>query len=188
MIEDCRRLDHQMKSVLEFSRNTEYKLVPVNLHSMVQRLFERWRPHMARENVQPLLQIEPEIPAVLGDQRALEQVFTNLISNAVEAMSDTGGTLAIKATIHEKARERPQLHISVSDTGPGIPKENLDKIFRPFYTTNPEGTGLGLAITKRILVAHQGTIYVDSFPGGTVFYIQLPIANGHAELSQGGPE
>ncbi len=188
MLDDCKRLDHQMRSVLDFSRNTEYKPVAVDLLALVQRLFEKWRPHMARENVEPLLQIEPETPPVLVDQRALEQVFTNLISNAVQAMSKAGGTLAIKAQVQEKARERPQLHISISDTGPGIPKENLEKIFRPFYTTNPEGTGLGLAITRRILIAHKGNISVDSFPGGTVFTIQLPLANGYTELNPGGTE
>jgi signal transduction histidine kinase len=67
------------------------------------------------------------------------------------------------------------INIDISDTGPGIPEEIKERIFEPFFTTNKNGTGLGLAITKRIVSAHNGQIKVDSFPGGTVFRITLPI-------------
>ena len=89
-------------------------------------------------------------------------------------MKDTGGTLAIKISKGKTDTDPPQLQITVSDTGTGIPEEIRDKIFRPFVTTSPEGTGLGLAITQRIITAHRGLITVDSFPGGTVFTISLP--------------
>ncbi len=177
MLDDCIRLDHLMKSVLDFSKTSEYRPEPVDLHILVQRLFDRWSPRMKRENVKSMLQIEPDTPPVQGDRRALEQVFTNLISNAVQAMQEDGGTLTIKAVVSSKSREKPRLLISVSDSGPGISEENRAKIFQPFFTTNPEGTGLGLAITKQIIIAHKGTINVDSFPGGTVFHINLPTAD-----------
>ena len=132
---------------------------------------------MKRVNVQPLLNIEADTPPVKGDRRALEQVFTNLISNAVQAMHESGGMLAVKAVVSAPPGEKPRLQISITDSGPGISEENLAKIFQPFYTTNPEGTGLGLAITQQIIIAHKGTIDVDSFPGGgTVFHINLPVA------------
>ena len=177
MLDDCKRLDHLMKSVLDFSKTSEYHPEPVDLNTLVQRLFDRWNPRMKRENVKSVLQIEGDTPPVQGDRRALEQVFTNLISNAVQAMHEDGGTLAVKAVVSSKSREKPRLLISISDSGPGISEENRAKIFQPFFTTNPEGTGLGLAITKQIIIAHKGTINVDSFPGGTVFHISLPIAD-----------
>jgi signal transduction histidine kinase len=175
-MDDCKRLDHLMKSVLDFSKTSEYRLEPVDLYSLLSRLFDRWSPRMKRFNVQPLLQIEPGTPPVQGDRRALEQVFTNLISNAVQAMHDHGGTLAVKAVASSPTREKPRLMISFTDSGPGISEENLAKVFQPFFSTNPEGTGLGLAITQQIIIAHKGTITVDSFPGGTVFHINLPQA------------
>ncbi len=188
MNDDYKRLDFLVKGVLSYSRKTEYRLEPVDLHLMVERLFERWRPRMARENVTPLLQIEPGTPPVLGDHRALEQVFINLVTNAIQAMSEKGGTLAIKATVQDQTTNHPHLLISVSDSGPGIPEEILERIFQAFFTTKTEGTGLGLAITKRIIAAHRGKIWVESFTGGTIFYIQLPLANGHIQTEAGGTE
>jgi len=133
---------------------------------------------MARVNIKPVFLPSPNIPQVNGDARALEQVFTNLISNAVQAMSAGGGNLAVKVELTRPAFEQPQVVASVSDNGPGIPDEIRDHIFEPFVTTNPQGTGLGLAITKRIVTAHKGSINVSSFPGGTMFQISLPAIKG----------
>jgi signal transduction histidine kinase len=132
---------------------------------------------MARLNIQHRVQIESNTPKVLGDHYALEQVFTNIISNAVQAMNDTGGTLAVKLIPYRSPSGRLGVQVDVSDTGPGIPEDVLERIFEPFFTTNREGTGLGLAITKQIVTAHKGNITVTSFPGGTVFHIWLPAPN-----------
>jgi signal transduction histidine kinase len=131
---------------------------------------------MYKVNVREEVQIAPDTPPVLGDQRALEQVLANLVSNAVQAMSETGGTLAVKAQPIHAEGEKSKVLLTISDTGPGIPEETLERIFEPFFTTNPQGTGLGLAITRRIITAHKGTIEVKSVPGGTVFQIYLPAA------------
>lgn len=173
---DCSRLTHLMESVLSFARPMEYKLIPTDVGGLLQRLLERWHPRMARLNIKPLLQIEPETPPALADGRALDQVFTNLVSNALNAMQENGGTLAIKVEAVAAVGGKRWVSISVSDTGPGIPLEAREKVFEPFYTTNPQGTGLGLAITKRIVLAHKGKITLDSFPGGTIFTILLPAA------------
>jgi signal transduction histidine kinase len=90
-------------------------------------------------------------------------------------MNDKGGTVAIKIQHLKPSPDRQYIVVDVADDGPGIPKENLDRIFQPFFTTKRDGTGLGLAITQRIITAHKGTIGVNSFPGGTVFRIQLPV-------------
>ncbi len=89
-------------------------------------------------------------------------------------MKDDGGTLAIKISNGKLDQDPPQFEITVSDTGPGIPDDLRDHIFKPFVSNSPGGTGLGLAITQRIITAHRGSINVNSFPGGTVFTISLP--------------
>jgi len=167
-----------MESVLSFSRPMEYRMEPTDITILLQRLVDRWGPRMARYNIVPFVQTAPDCPHISGDTRALEQVFTNLVSNAVQAMSSTGGTLAIKVAPVENSPGYNQVEVAVSDTGPGIPDEIRDHIFEPFVTTNPQGTGLGLAITKRIVTAHKGTLSVNSFPGGTVFQVCLPAYHG----------
>jgi two-component system, NtrC family, sensor histidine kinase AtoS len=170
---DCMRLNHLMDSVLNFSRNTQYKYEPVDLKMLLQRMLERWRPRFAKVNVNAFFQAEDRVPNVLGDSKALEQVFTNLISNAVDAMSKNGGTLAVKITGRNSLPNRSQVVVTVSDNGPGIPDEIRERIFEPFVTTKSHGTGLGLAITKRIVTAHRGSIQLNSFPGGTMFEVTL---------------
>ena len=182
---DCQRLNHLMESVLNFSRQVEHKFEAVDLEILLRRLLDRWRPRMAKVNITAFFQMEENTPRVLGDPRSLEQVFTNLISNSVEAMggqSDaSGGTLAVRLAPFSLVENRPQVEVTISDSGPGIPDEIRDRIFEPFVTTKSQGTGLGLAITKRIVTAHHGSISVNSFPGGTVFHVVLSAYQGDSE-------
>jgi two-component system sensor histidine kinase AtoS len=178
LLVDCQRLNHLMESVLNFSRQPEHKFEAVDLNVLLRRLLDRWRPRMAKVNINPFYHIEENTPFVLGDPKSLDQVFTNLISNAVEAMSGTGGTLAVRIAPFSMGQGRPQVEITVSDSGPGVPDEVRDRIFEPFVTTKAQGTGLGLAITKRIVTAHRGSISVNTFPGGTVFHVLLSAFQG----------
>jgi PAS domain S-box-containing protein len=170
---DCTRLTHLMESVLSFSRPMEYRMEPTDIDVLLRRLLDRWRPRFAKANVQAYYQMDPGTLWCVGDVRALEQVFTNLVSNAVQAMKN-GGVLAVKVANRGELQANPEVEVTISDSGPGIPDEIRDHIFEPFVTTNPQGTGLGLAITKRIINAHRGSINVNSFPGGTVFHVCLP--------------
>jgi len=178
MMGDCTRLDHLMESILAFSKPQELRLEKIDIIMFLQRILDRWRPRLARVNVQPFFSVSQSVPQINGDPRALEQVFTNLISNAIDAMSQNGGTLAIHVNPDHSLPNRPQVEITVSDNGPGIPDEIRERIFEPFVTTKSHGTGLGLAITKRIVTAHQGNITVKSFPGGTIFHVYLPACSG----------
>jgi signal transduction histidine kinase len=173
---DCDRLEAQMKSVLAFSKPTDYEMDAVDIGLLINRISERLKPRMEPLNIELLLQITPDLPPVHGDHRPLEQVFTNLINNAMQAMENQGGTIAIRVAHGENHGNLHYIEINIADNGPGIPAENLDRVFQPFFTTRSKGTGLGLAITKRIITAHRGNISVDSFPGGTVFKVQLPAA------------
>ncbi|MCC6148529.1 MAG: hypothetical protein IT308_13300 [Anaerolineaceae bacterium] len=150
----------------------------MDLILLLQRILDRWRPRLASANVELFFQPVHDLPKILGDIRSLEQVFTNLVSNAVEAMSKEGGTLAIRLNRYDQIPNTPQVEIGITDSGPGIPDEIRRRLFEPFVSNNPRGTGLGLAITKRIVTAHHGNVTVDSFPGGTVFRVYLPVVNG----------
>jgi PAS domain S-box-containing protein len=172
--QECERMEALMKSVLSFSRSSELDMEMVNLPALITHLLQRLRPRITSYNVEDSIKIAPECPNIRGNPRALEQVFTNLVTNALQVMRDTGGKLAIKVQPVRTPENRLVVETSVADTGPGIPPEILAKIFEPYYTTEKSGTGLGLAIASRIIEAHKGTIEVKSFPGGSVFQVRLP--------------
>jgi two-component system, NtrC family, sensor histidine kinase AtoS len=180
LINDCTRLSHLMESVLNFSRQVEHKFQEVDLEMLLKRILDRWTPRMNNVNVTWFFHYEDNTPHALGDPRSLEQVFTNLISNAVEAMSSRGGSLAVRVMPYHQLPGHPQVEVTVSDDGPGIPDEIREKIFDPFVTTKSQGTGLGLAITKRIVTAHHGFIRLNTFPGGTVFHVLLSAYQGES--------
>lgn len=175
---DCARLNELMESVLAFSRPIGEKLENIDLPSLIQHLMDRWHPRMSKVNVTPYFESEENLPTVFGNVRSLEQVFINLISNAIDAMSKNGGTLAIKLTKGTAIGGHEQVEVTVSDNGPGIPEEILKRLFEPFVTNKPRGTGLGLAITKKIITGHHGSIQVKSFPGGTIFHVIIPASDG----------
>ena len=174
--EDCERLTSLVKSSLIFVRPMEYKPESIILSQLISNLLDRWRSRLIKLNIKYQLQADKSIPPIEGDYRALEQVFTNLTNNAIEAMESTGGMLSIKIKQVTEGDARGHIEVNISDTGPGIPAELREKIFEPFFTTKQHGTGLGLAIVKRIVTAHKGSISVNSILGGTSFVIQFPCA------------
>ena len=111
---------------------------------------------------------------VLGDSARIKQVLYNLLANAEQSMKDAGEiTIGLSALM---ATSRPQVELRVVDRGEGIERQNLDRIFQPFFTTKDRGTGLGLAVIHRVIEDHDGLIRVDSEPGrGTTFTVQLPL-------------
>jgi two-component system sensor histidine kinase AtoS len=176
---DCDRLAELMMSILAYSRSSEYTMTPVNLVQLLKSQMDRMQVQIERAKVEVDFQADSNCPNVLGNARALEQVFNNLIGNALQAMSEKGGQLILRINkidplIKMNNEKWKSLKVSVIDNGPGIPKEIQERIFQPYFTTNQSGTGLGLPITKRIITAHRGTITLESFPGGTVFHVILP--------------
>ena len=172
----CQRLNHLTKSTLTFAKPVVYQPTAMNLTELISNILERWVPRMTRLNIEYRLESEPEQAIIDADARAIEQVFVNLISNGIQAMDQNGGTLLVKIAPAEDSQPA-QYEIIVADSGPGIPDDMINHIFEPFLTTKTSGTGLGLAITKRIINAHKGNIFVESYPGGTMFHVQLPKAN-----------
>lgn len=176
LLDDCNRLTHLMQSVLTFSRPPENKFQQVELADLIPTLIERWRPRLARLKIKHEFISNTDNSNIVGDPRALEQVFSNLIGNAVEAMKVTGGSLSIHIRPSDLEGGRQHIEVNVIDDGPGIPSDLIDRIFEPFVTTNRNGTGLGLSIAKRIVSAHKGSISVSSVPGGTVFQVIFPLS------------
>jgi len=114
----------------------------------------------------------PGLPTVMADRVQLQQALMNLMLNGIEAMQVTGGELTIKSQFALD----DQLRISVSDTGVGLPVDNLDKIFNAFFTTKARGTGLGLAITRSVIQSHGGRIWATANPeAGATFHFTLPV-------------
>ncbi len=176
--DDCDRLTHIVDTVLTFSKSQSYHRTPIDLPALIGQILNRWIPRMKRISVSHVLKVEDDLPLVPGDDRALGQVFNNLISNAVRAMEDTGGgVLSVRLKPIQKTTGSMGVQVDVLDTGPGIPPEVQDRIFEPFFTTKPDGTGLGLSITKQIITMHEGTITLVPLPEGTSFQIILPGVN-----------
>ncbi len=173
--EDVDRLEHRMKSLDAFSRNLEPHPEPFDLGEFCRTQLDRWRPRISRKHISDHIQVAADTPLILGDRRALDQVLTNLITNAIQAMEEQGeGVLAVR--VRPSPDDPDMVDLQISDSGPGIPEEIRKRIFEPFFTTKgQEGTGLGLAITRRIVMAHKGKIECESFPGGTLFKIKLPV-------------
>jgi PAS domain S-box-containing protein len=123
-------------------------------------------------------ELDANMPNVLADRVQLQQVFMNLMLNAIEAMKDTGGELTISSSLNPEGH----LLISISDTGVGLPLENTERIFDAFHTTKPQGTGMGLAITRSIMESHGGRIWATANHGaGATFHFTLPVeAEAHA--------
>lgn len=178
MRDECNKLMYLMESVLSFAKPLEYKMDAVDLDFLLTRILERWHPRLVRLNVSSFYECEIQSPIIEGDLRALEQVFTNLISNSVNAMSEKGGSLGVKITENSEDQDRNFIQITLTDTGHGIPDEIKAHMFKPFVTGSSRGTGLGLAITQRIINAHKGKIEVDSYTGGTIFRIFLSKKKG----------
>jgi len=158
-----------VKSLRNYTGLNQAKHNDVNISQVVTSSLT-----ILRNRIRGRINVQCDIPSdmtVLGSVVGLNQVFMNLISNALDAMSD-GGTL----TIHGE-RENDLVRISVRDTGKGIPKEAIDRIFEPFFTTKEvgSGTGLGLHIVRQEIQRHKGELKVESEPGaGTTFYMSIP--------------
>ncbi len=172
-------LNKIVEQILAFARTTEPQLVPVNLNELFDELGLLVRHKLANQNIELIRELQPNLPAVMGDAPQLEQAFLNLILNAAEAMPD-GGALTIKSRAIRLPRlnEKPT-HVSVEfkDTGKGMSEELQRRAFTAVLsTTKAKGTGFGLAIVGRIIETHRGTIRIKSrLNYGTSIIITLPV-------------
>jgi two-component system sensor histidine kinase HydH len=150
---------------LSFAKPAEPNISDVDLKGMIKNCVSVLAG--GRGDIKANLNING-LPAIKGDEILLRQAFTNLIQNAIESMPK-GGELSIRSSLGDS------IEVSVSDTGPGIAENIVNKIFLPFFTTKDKGTGLGLSIVQKIIVSHGGNIFVESSNNGTTFRIRFPL-------------
>ncbi len=172
ILDQTRAITHVVTEFLKFARPLVLADEEVSLASLAPRLIDELR------ETQPgvVITLEGDFTEISGDEGLLRQALLNLVRNAAEAAAGQsfGGRVTIRGSIEQSGPTFAQ-RISVSDNGPGIPSENLSKIFVPFYTTKAQGTGLGLAIVQKIIVQHSGTVEARNLPeGGAEFIVWLP--------------
>ncbi len=171
VVQQVDRCTEIIRNLLDFARKREPVLQLVDAHQVLETMIMLVEKEARNNNIQILRQYDPELPPLFSDAPQLRQVILNLLNNAAQAIGKNG-TITI-----ETGHDQDSLHIKIKDTGGGIPPENLEQIFAPFFTTKPpgEGTGLGLAICHGIIERLGGKISVASTLGlGTVFTITLP--------------
>ncbi|MBI2845767.1 MAG: PAS domain S-box protein [Chloroflexi bacterium] len=168
---ETERVNRIIEEILIISRPVRLNLAPCNLAEILEEVLAGLEPRLKGAEVRARKYYAPAAPWIKADAMRLNQAFTNLISNALEAMGK-GGELRIVVAEEDKG----ELEVEIRDNGAGIKKEDLPRIFEPFYTTKPGGTGLGLAIVKRIIEEHGGRISVESEEGKrTTFAVHLPV-------------
>lgn len=165
------RLDRVIKALLDFGRPSKPTLMRTDVNSVLQDVVLFTNRFAMQSDVLIEEHLAPDLPVVHGDPDMLKQVFLNLVTNAVQAMGESGGRISI-----ETHTDGDYIEVSVKDDGPGISTADLPKVFDPFFTKRAEGTGLGLTIVHRIIDEHEGHIEVESSVDGTVFRVTLPAA------------
>jgi nitrogen-specific signal transduction histidine kinase len=176
--------------MLEFVRPIRLQVEQTDVPDVLHQAVTLAENKVPRGQIVVAVDIEPDLPAIHGDYHQLCQVFTNLLTNAFEAL-DGRGSVSIRASFEAIEQDpgfagdgyvaTPFVVIEVIDSGPGVPADLSDRIFDPFFTTKPQGSGLGLPIVRKIVDAHDGRIDLTSTPGrGTRFRVMLPVSNAPA--------
>jgi len=170
LCQEVERLNDVLNDYLRFARQHQLHPQPANLNDVLEEILEFVRPEALRRNVQLRHRFAANLPQAQLDVNLLKQALLNLIVNAFEAMPD-GGEIIV-----ETACDGTSMTTRVTDTGSGIPPEDLDNVFRVYYSTKRTGTGLGLPTARRIIQEHGGSLELQSEPGrGTQVTVALPV-------------
>ncbi|MBK7803444.1 MAG: HAMP domain-containing protein [Chloracidobacterium sp.] len=165
------RINQQISDFLNYSRPATANLRPVDAREVIEDSLRLVEAQASDSNIKIGIVEHEDVPLILGDPEFLRSVFNNLFINAVQAVGNDGGQISTKIS-----PDNDMVRIEVTDSGSGIPAENLSKIFEPYFSTKETGTGLGLAIVQKIIDIHSGTIEVETPEGGgTKFTVRLPM-------------
>jgi signal transduction histidine kinase len=189
IIKEAKMANAIVLEVLDFVRPIRLQVERVALSDVFRDAVSMAESQVPRGLVRVSVQVPEELPPIQGDPHQLRQLFTNLLTNAFEALGG-GGSVALIAALLPAEEEHvvhggdlhaaPMVQIEVSDDGPGMPSDVMERAFSPFFTTKPKGSGLGLAIVRKIVDAHDGRIDVSARPtGGTRFRVTLPVSGTH---------
>jgi signal transduction histidine kinase len=166
---ECQRLVQVSNDFLRFARVKDLNLVPTDLSAVIEEILDFFTPIARQSNIEIKTYLPADLWAVQLDPDLFKQALLNLMLNAAQAMQQ-GGQLTVQATGSSQ-----EICLSLIDTGAGMNSDVLSRIFQPFFSTKPGGTGLGLPITRKIVLAHGGSIEAESAAGlGTRFTIRLP--------------
>jgi PAS domain S-box-containing protein len=168
------RYGNRAAEIIDRIRSFYRKSLPqrelVDVNGIIEEMLTLLKGEATRFSVTTSTDLSAELPGIMVDRVQLQQVFMNLVLNAIEAMQDEGGELTVKSQLQDA-----QLLFSVSDTGPGLPTGNIDQIFSAFFTTKPQGSGMGLAISRSIVESHGGRLWATANNGrGATFHFVLP--------------
>ena len=174
---EINRLDYIVTQFLQAIRPTPLQIKPMSLNDVVQKTLQLLRPELDNRGITVKTKLARQLPASPIDPTQTQQALVNLVKNAMQAMT-RGGTLTLQT-----GESTDAVWVGVTDTGGGIPQEQINRIFEPFYTTKKKGTGLGLMIVQRIVRAHGGRIELESHVGrGTTFRLWLPLHEKRTKL------
>ena len=175
IIKKVERLDEITRELITFGRPLKFSLRKHNLNRCIDRTLSFIKPRCRAQKVSVVKDYRDKLPHVMIDEGHMDEVFLNIVTNALDVMSK-GGKLIVRTEVDENKKEAV---VKISNTGQGIPMKDLHNIFKPFFTTKKHGTGLGMAISHRIVTEHKGHISVESNVRGrnkgTTFIIRLPV-------------
>ncbi len=174
IVAQVERITRIMNQLLSFARRKPLERRPLAMSLVVHDILDVVQERLEQREIRLQVHLASSCPSVVADRDQMGQVVLNLVMNAIQAMPN-GGALTI--TLTSDAR---RVHLALADNGCGIPKDNVPKLFMPFFTTKGcgEGTGLGLTVVHGIVQEHEGSIFVESQPGrGTTFTISLPASD-----------
>ncbi len=176
VIDTTRAAEIINRTRLLFKRvNPQSELVDMN--DIVREMLALMIGDLSRNSISVRIELENDLPRIMGDRVQLQQVLMNLMANSIDAMKDTDGTREL--AINSQPGQNGQVMVTISDTGIGLPAQQADQIFNAFFTTKPNGTGMGLRISRSIIESHGGQLWAsDHLPCGASFHLALPI---HAE-------
>ncbi|MCF7853914.1 MAG: response regulator [Candidatus Pacebacteria bacterium] len=185
---EARRTAHIVENLLTFSRQRKKHRTPTDVHELLERCFALVAYNFRTTGLTVRRDYNSHLPSLMLDGYQVQQVFMNIILNAAQALKDAATPdpcIQVSTTI---ADDQTSAIVEIADNGPGIPEEDMDMVFKPFFTTKNEdqGTGLGLPVSLRIIQQHGGTIDVESAPSeGARFIIRLPVAESTRKRSVG---
>lgn len=185
VLDQIARLDKAATDLLYFGKPGKPSFNLVDANDLLKQTLFFVAQHPEAGKVHQIKEFTRDLPPVRVDEKQLQQVFFNVIINAIQAMKGGGGTLLLQTDLITRDN-RPYVRVLVGDTGPGIPAATLQKVFTPFFTTKTQGTGLGLAICRQLLEQQGGTIHIASRIGnGTRVNIELPVQGPEAGEQKG---